>query len=61
MLNAVKKFFADVRVEYTRISWPSKKQLLASTLAVIVMTFALVVYIGVVDALLLKAVNFVLR
>ncbi len=61
MLETVKKFFADVRVEYKRISWPSRKQLMASTLTVIVMTFVLAVYIGVVDAGLLKAVNFILR
>ena len=61
MLKTVKKFFADVRVEYKRISWPSRKQLMASTLTVIVMTFVLAVYIGVVDAGLLKTVNFILR
>ncbi len=52
LLTRVREYFASVRAEVTRVSWPSRKEVVTFTVLVILLTLALGVYLGVVDLVL---------
>lgn len=52
VLAKVREYFMSVRAEVTRVSWPSRKEVLAFTVLVILLTLALGVYLGLVDLVL---------
>jgi preprotein translocase subunit SecE len=54
-------FFREVKIELTKVSWPSRRELVGATWIVIVVTAILTTYIGVLDFLLSKAVSVVLK
>lgn len=43
------QFFREVRVELTKVTWPSKKQTIGSTAVVIVFVFVVAFFLGIVD------------
>jgi preprotein translocase subunit SecE len=49
MIRAFTDYVRDVRVEMSKVSWPSRRELRDSTLVVIVMVFIMAIFIGVVD------------
>ena len=54
-MNAVEKtknFVKDVRMEMSKVNWPSRDQLVSSTGVVIVLVFMFTIFIGVVDRIL---------
>jgi preprotein translocase subunit SecE len=42
-------YVKDVRVEMSKVSWPTREELRESTLVVIIMVFLMMVFIGVID------------
>jgi preprotein translocase subunit SecE len=54
-------FFQEVRTELTKVSWPSRKELMGATWIVILTTTILTLYVGVLDYLLSKGVMMVLK
>ena len=42
-------FFKEVKSELSKVSWSTRKELLASTILVIIVTGILTVFIGIVD------------
>lgn len=52
LLTRVREYFASVRAEVTRVSWPSRKEVVTFTVLVILLTLALGVYLGLVDLVL---------
>jgi preprotein translocase subunit SecE len=54
-MNAVEKtknFLKDVRVEMSKVNWPSRDQLVSSTSVVIVLVFLFTVFVGIVDRII---------
>jgi len=51
------EFLKEVRVELSKISWPTREELRESTIVVIVSVFVITVFIGAVD----QVFNFVWR
>ena len=49
IFTAASEYFKDVRVEMSKVSWPTREELRESTLVVIVMVFVIAIFIGVVD------------
>jgi preprotein translocase subunit SecE len=49
LLNKVVQFLKDVRFELTKVTWPSRRELLGSTVIVVIMSVLVSVFIGVVD------------
>lgn len=41
--------FQDVRKEYSKVQWPKKKDIISSTVWVVVMAVILSIYLGVFD------------
>lgn len=48
-LNSIRAFFAEMKAEFVRVSWPTRQATLKSTGVVVVVTLALAVYLGVMD------------
>ena len=52
MLEKVREYFASVRAEVSRVSWPSRREIVTFTVLVIILTLALGIYLGLVDVVL---------
>jgi preprotein translocase subunit SecE len=48
-MTAVNEYIKDVRVEMSKVSWPTRAELRESTVVVIVMVFLVAILIGVID------------
>jgi preprotein translocase subunit SecE len=57
MVNRIGAFFNQVSVEMKKVAWPSREELTTSTVAVIVSTLLLSVFIGICDLVLSRLVN----
>jgi preprotein translocase subunit SecE len=60
-INKSLQFLKEVKVELKKVSWPSRKQTIASTAVVIVLVMALSLFLGMVDAGLSGLVRIVLN
>jgi preprotein translocase subunit SecE len=56
-----KQFYADVRSEMKKVSWPSRQEVIGTTIVVIVAVFFFGLYLGAVDQLLGLGMSWVLR
>jgi preprotein translocase subunit SecE len=56
-----KQFYADVRSEMKKVSWPGRQEVFGTTIVVIVAVFFFGIYLGVVDQLLGVGLNWLLR
>jgi len=61
MANKVSRFVVEVKTEMKKVSWPTKKELISSTWIVVISVSLLALYIGIVDFLISRAVNLVIR
>ncbi len=61
IVRAISDYVKDVRVEMSKVSWPTRAELRESTLVVIVMVFLMMVFIGVVDRVLSFAFEALVR
>ena len=59
--RAIADYIRDVRVEMSKVSWPSRRELRDSTLVVIVMVVIVAIFIGIVDRLLTLAFEGLIR
>jgi preprotein translocase subunit SecE len=48
-LRTAQQFFREVRVEMKKVTWPSRKETIASTSVVLVTVFLVGFYLGIVD------------
>lgn len=53
----VKNYFEDLQMEMRRVTWPSWKQVRATTLVVIVAVFAFAAYFALVDEIVSNAIS----
>ena len=53
----VKNYFEDLQAEMRRVTWPSWKQVRATTLVVIVAVFAFAAYFAVIDEIFASLIN----
>ncbi|HAJ57394.1 MAG TPA: preprotein translocase subunit SecE [Candidatus Omnitrophica bacterium] len=64
MVNVFTKipvFFREVKIELTKVSWTTRKELFGATWIVILTTAILTAYIGILDFFLSKSVSLVLK
>jgi len=50
-MTSITSFFREVRVEMTKVSWPSRRQLVLYTLVVLGLSFFIAIYLGALGAL----------
>ena len=60
-MTALSEYIKDVRVEMSKVSWPTRRELRESTLVVIVMVILVSIFIGIVDRLLSLAFESIIR
>lgn len=60
MIKKAIQFIKEVKVEFTKVSWPSREELTQSTIIVIVVSLIVAAFIGAVDLGLNKLVGLVL-
>jgi preprotein translocase subunit SecE len=61
MFERVKGFFRDVKGETKKVVFPGKDELIGSTKVVIVAVFIISFFLGIVDMVLSKFVQYLLR
>jgi len=60
MFKKVVKFLADVKYEMSKVSWPTKEELLGSTYVVIIMSIIMALFIFAADTILSRIVGLLL-
>ncbi|MEN3013004.1 MAG: preprotein translocase subunit SecE [Endomicrobiia bacterium] len=61
VLNSVIKFVGESYIELKKVNWLSKKEVLISSLVVVVLILIFALYIGIVDFVLAKILSLLLR
>jgi len=61
VIQAVRDYVKDVRVEMNKVSWPPRRELRDSTIVVIVMVIVISIFIGIVDRALSYAFEALIR
>ncbi len=61
MIEKLLNFLREVKVELGRVTYPSKQEIIGSTIMVFVFSIALTIFIGVVDLLISRIVIVFLR
>ena len=56
-----KQFYADVRSEMKKVSWPGRQEVLGTTIVVVVAVFFFGIYLGAIDQLLGLGVAWLFR
>ncbi|OGK19541.1 preprotein translocase subunit SecE [Candidatus Roizmanbacteria bacterium RIFCSPLOWO2_12_FULL_40_12] len=57
-VNLKPGFVGDIMEELKKVSWPTRKQTVRLTLVVIVISLIIAAYIGIIDVLLAKVLEF---
>jgi preprotein translocase subunit SecE len=60
MWSRIRTFLSEVKVELKKVSWPSRQDTLSSTGVVIVVTTVISFYLGFIDILLSKFIQYLL-
>ncbi len=61
MLIKAKDFLTDVKIEVKKVTWPSRKEALAGTGVELFLVFIMAIYLGIVDTILSKIVESLIR
>jgi preprotein translocase subunit SecE len=56
-----KQFYIDVRSEMKKVSWPARQEVIGTTIVVVVAVFFFGFYLGLVDLLLARGLESILR
>ena len=60
-LTRTREFIQEVLAEFKKVNWPTREQLLNSTVIVLVVTVVLAFFLGFVDIALARVVEKILR
>jgi len=60
MANKFTNFFKDIKLEMIKVAWPTKDELIGSTIVVLASLILLTLFIGVCDIVLSKIVNIIM-
>ncbi len=55
------QFLKEVRTELNKVNWPLRKEVIGSTVVVIISVFILSFFLGVIDVTLQKLLTLVIR
>jgi preprotein translocase subunit SecE len=60
MIERLRKFFGEVKIETGKVNYPGKEELIGSTWVVIITIFMISLFLGIVDIGLTKLVKIAL-
>ena len=61
MVSKAIQFLSEVKGEVKKVTWPSRKEALGGTAVVLVVVFFMALFLGLVDVLLSKIVETLLK
>ena len=61
MLDRIKNYLVETKVEMKKVTWPTRNELKDATRVVILATFLLTVFIGIIDQILSGIIKLVFR
>jgi preprotein translocase subunit SecE len=61
MFSKVSNFISEVTVELKKVSWPTRNELIGSTIVVIISVAVMSIFIGICDFIFSKAVHLIIR
>ena len=61
ILNKVTSFLNEVKVELSKVSWSTRKELVGSTIVVIVITLIMGLFIGLLDLVLSQGLSLLFK
>ncbi len=61
MIEKLKTFLIDTKNELKKVTWPTKDELKESTRVVIIASFMLTVFIGVIDQILSRIIKLIFQ
>jgi len=57
VLEKVKKFLKEVNAELRKVTWPTKDELIGSTIVVVIVSLVVAIFIGIVDRVLTAVIR----
>ena len=60
VLAKVRSFIDEVKTELGKVTWPTRKETIATTWVVVVIIFIISLYLGACDVVLAKLMKFIL-
>ena len=60
-LTGIIKYFKEVKSEFKKITWPARKELIASTVVVIIAIFIIAFLLGIFDFSLSRVMSILLQ
>ena len=60
MFNKAINYLKDVRLEMSKVSWPSKDELIESTVIVLILSGILSIFMFIADTILTRAVQLIM-
>ena len=61
MFEKIRVFLGEVRSEIKKVTWPRPQELKESTTVVIISVFIITVFISIMDLILSRVLDFILR
>ena len=61
MANKVTQFLTEAKAELKKVSWPTRDDVKASTIVVLVATFLLAFFIGIIDFVVSRIITFLIK
>ena len=61
MIEKIKNYLAETRIELRKVTWPNKNELKDATRVVVVASILLTIFIGIVDQILSNIIKLVFR
>ena len=61
MIEKIKQFFREVKVEAFKVVYPSREELIGSTWVVIITVLVMSIFLGIIDLSLSRLVEIALR
>jgi preprotein translocase subunit SecE len=59
-VQKVKIFLESIKIELSKVTWPTRKETIATTTVVVVIIFLISVFLGVCDLVLAKLMRLIL-
>ena len=56
-MEKIKKFLKEVNAELRKVTWPTKDELIGSTIVTVVVSLVVAIFIGIVDRILTSVVR----
>lgn len=57
MLKKIEKYGKETMAELRKMTWPTKDELIGSTIVTVVVSFIVAIFIGIVDRILLVVIH----